>query len=779
VLNSTDVGGGGRYAARMLSRRRRVLLWCVAAVTASIAVATAVPVALVASHVYRDDSKLPDAGPFARFEFLAIGHVYDTNGQPLIQLAREYRSITRYEDIPPVVRDAILAAEDNRFFAHNGIDYTTIPRVLARIRTGTLVARMAGRGPADEADAPAIFPQGGSTMTQQLVRGHFLKGLTSLENSRLLQGLGRLPRSLSFVLGARNANMIARKAEEMRLSIWIEKEMTRRFGSKRRAKEEIFARYASYVYMGNGQYGFATASQYYFGRPLGSLTAADADKAALLASIPKSPRDYAPDGADRALVLRRRNQTLRLMAANGSLTPETLAAAIGRPLPAIHLRPGVVVHAPSAVGHVIAELSDQGLASGLEDLLQGRLNVHSTVDLRLQRIVNDALEKGLLAYERRHPRAKDLVQGSVVMLGNSDGRVLAEAGGRRHYLQRAASYRDFNRATGSLRQPGSAMKPIVYLAAFRRGTLDLDSPVADEPISVPDGLNEPKWIANYDGRFKGQMPARQALAESRNAAAMWVGAHVGIDRVLRTAEGLGVSTPLQRYPTTVLGASEMTLVELANAYRAMASGIAARPYIIRRIVRGLGAQPTEPAPATPQVRIDAGLLLIQEGLRGVIRMPGGTAHRLDSKAFPIPVLGKTGTTNEFRDALFVGSTYGVDGITVAVRIGFDDNRSLGHAETGARLALPVFRDVMMGAYQDKLVGPVPAFPADMEARITAYLEGPSLAEPDEAPAPVTIARSPPAARGSRATFSSTGGTVQGSGASHTPTADESAWLRAQ
>ena len=206
--------------------------------------------------------------------------------------------ITRYEDIPPVVRDAILAAEDKRFFAHNGVDYSTVPRVLFRIRTRTLIARLLGIGPTDEANAPAIFPQGGSTITQQLVRGHFLKGLTSLENSSLLQGLGRLPRSLSFVLGARNANMIARKAEEMRLSVWIEREMTRRFGSKQRAKEEILARYASYVYMGNGQYGFATAAQYYFGRPLGSLTAADADTAALLAGIPKAPRDYAPT-ADR------------------------------------------------------------------------------------------------------------------------------------------------------------------------------------------------------------------------------------------------------------------------------------------------------------------------------------------------------------------------------------------------------------------------------------------------------------------------------------------------
>ena len=112
-----------------------------------VTLAVLAPVALVADHVYRDYSHLPDPGPFERFEFLAIGHVYDANGQPLIQLAREYRSITPYDDIPAVVREAILATEDKRFFAHNGVDYATVPRVLLRIRTRTLVARLLGSGP--------------------------------------------------------------------------------------------------------------------------------------------------------------------------------------------------------------------------------------------------------------------------------------------------------------------------------------------------------------------------------------------------------------------------------------------------------------------------------------------------------------------------------------------------------------------------------------------------------------------------------------------------------
>jgi penicillin-binding protein 1A len=501
--------------------------------------------------------------------------------------------------------------------------------------------------------------------------------------------------------------------------------MTRRFGSKRRAKEEILARYASYVYMGNGQYGFATAAQYYFGKPLASLTRADADEAALLASIPKSPRDYAPTSAGAANVLRRRNQTLALMAASGFLTREALADAIRRPLPAV--APSRAAHspAPSAVGHVIKELGARGVASGLEDLLRGRLDVYSTVDVRVQQIVNDALERGLGAYEARYPRATGVTQGSVVVLGNGDARILAESGGRARYSERSAVYSDFNRAIDSARQPGSAMKPIVYLAAFRSGKYDLASLVPDEPISVPDGIDERKWISNYDGRFKGPIPARQALAESRNAAAMWIGDQVGIDSILRTARGLGIATALHRYPTTALGASEVNLLELANAYRTMASGVYAQPYIISRVMRGFDTVATTlPGRSAPAVRTDPGLLLIQEGLRGVVRMPGGTAHALDSKTFAIPVMGKTGTTNEFRDALFVGCTYGVDGITVAVRIGFDDNRSLGNAESGARVALPIFRDVVARIYRGRLAGAVPAFPDELEARITAYLDGP-------------------------------------------------------
>jgi penicillin-binding protein 1A len=703
------------------------LLICTAVLTAT----------LVASgfyHIYFDRTSLPDIEPFARFEFPTIGHVYDANGQPLIEMAREYRRNIRYEDIPPIVCEAILATEDKNFFTHSGIDHSVIPRVLGKVRIGTLAARLTGLGRQNEMDSPAIFPHGGSTITQQLVRGFFLKDLTVFqnktgeENSSQLRHGTLLPRALSYIIGARSVNMLVRKLEEIRLSLWVEKRMQERFGSKRRAKEEILARYASLIYMGNGQYGFAAAAEYYFGRPLTSLTAQDADKAALLAGIAKAPRYYAPGAKNSERILQRRNQTLALMAANGFISRDIAKEAEQRPLQAAVQHKNKAPLGPAVVGSVLEELKGLDADLGIEDLLQGRIQVYSTVDARVQQIVNESLEHGLELYEKRHPHAKGLIQGSVVVLRNNDASILAESGGRRRYNDRSYSYSDLNRVTKSLRQPGSTMKPIVYLAAFQQGRFNLDTMVPDEPISVTDGAGQDmKWISNYDGRFKGMISIREALAESRNTVAIWITKQIGIDSILRTARSLGVKTPLQPFVSTALGASEVNLLELANAYRTMASGIFAKPHVIRKIVRDSGDVAVNNEHGSPPVSFDErALSLIQEGLRGLVRMPTGTAHSLDSSSFPIPVMGKTGTTNDFRDALFVGSTYGAEGITIAVRIGFDDNRSLGQKETGARVALPVFKEIALRVYRERIAGPAPEFPTRIEQRINGYLRSASI-----------------------------------------------------
>jgi penicillin-binding protein 1A len=666
----------------------------------------------LAYHVYFDRRELPDLEPFVRFEPPTTGVVYEVHGGSLIEVAHEYRRIVKYDDVPEVLRQAVFSAEDKNFFVHDGVEYGALPRVFWKSLRDSVVGWRRGSG------LRVRFPQGGSTLTQQLVRGYFLQDLTSHENEGTLAHKGAGARVMAAILGVPATNKLLRKVEEVRLSLWLEDEMRRRFGSKERAKEEIFARYASFLYLGNGRYGFAAGSDYYFGKPLTTYTAADAAEAALLAGISKSPRDYAP-APGNASALRRRNQILALMARDGYMTRPFAEHCQARPLRVV-AQSTIKTQAPAAIETVFEELKGvAGSTFNPNDIFVGRIAVHSTVDERVQALVNAALENGLAAYEKRHPRSRGLIQGSVVVLRNSDGGILAEAGGRQTYKDRSNQYQDFNRVTQALRQPGSAIKPLLYMAAFRQG-LALDTLVPDMPIAVPMGNDRGvKWISNYDNRFKGMIPLREALAESRNSVAIWIAQQVGMPRFLKLARDMGIRTPLQPYITTALGASEVRLLELAGAYRTMASGIVAEPHIIERVT-GPGNELLYSAPKPGPEIAPEDLASIQEGLRGVVRLPDGTAHSLDTPGMP-PIMGKTGTSSDFRDALFVGSTYGREGITVAVRVGFDDNRVLGEKETGGRAALPVFREILRGVYEKQMFGPAPKFPAEMEASIDTYL----------------------------------------------------------
>jgi penicillin-binding protein 1A len=711
-------------------------------VAAGIALVPVVFAVCTAFYVNFNRTNLPDLDGFIRFEPPTMGHVYDANGHVLIEMGRERRKIIRYEEIPDVVREAVLSAEDQNFFAHSGVDCSVFLRLLAKTNIRALVAHFTSFNSAGASQRLRIFPQGGSTITQQLVRGYFLQALSSTKDSNSLQQGGVVPHLLAFVIGVPGTNKLLLKIETMRLSLWIEGEMRKQYGSKRRAKEEIFARYANFVYLGNGRYGFAAAAEYYFHEPIEMFTVADADKAALLAGITKSPAEYAPTAEDLQKPVRRRNQILSLMVLNHFLQAEV---AERLKLAPIRVAPHDVepVEAPAAVETALEELKRLGPTIDpdikIDQLLEGHIQVYSTDDRRIQLIANAALESGLRAYEKRHPQGKGLIQGCVVVLRNSDSAILAITGGRELYKDHANAYSDLNRATQSKRQPGSAMKPFVYLAAFRRGALDLNTSVPDEPISVPGASSGTiKWIANFDNQFEGMIPARLALAESRNAATVWITGQIGIDSVLKTAQSVGIQSRLQPYISTALGASEVTLVELAGAYRLMAGGMPGDAHIIDRIQDAHGEVIYHyRTPCCSTNPTDFGLSLIQEGLRGVVRIPSGTAHALDSHAFPIPVMGKTGTTNNYRDALFVGSTFGPTGITVAVRIGFDDNHSLGLKETGALAALPVFKEAILMIYQENLVGPAPGFPTEMEANIDAYLRG------DIPPNEVTAFASPP------------------------------------
>src|SRR5271166_2707424 len=455
----------------------------------------AIPIVLLMCgiiYVTYNRTDLPDLDAFIRFEPPSSGHIYDTNGHVLIEVGRERREIIQYNNIPEVLRQAILSAEDENFFSHSGVDYSAFPRVLAKTNIRALMGRAGGSDRNNAAGRVLLLPQGGSTITQQLVRGYFLQKLTGTKNSNVLQHEGVLAHLLAFVFGVPGVNRFLLKVEEMRLSLWIEGEMRKHYGSKRRAKEELFARYVSFIYLGNGRYGFAAASNYYFGIPVTELTAEDADKAALLAGITKSPGEYAPTMADNQKPLRRRNQILALMVKNHFLSAQVAGRCQQAP---IRLAAHVTgpIEAPAAVGNVLEELKgvDTTLSSdiAMNQLLEGHIQVYSTIDDRIQRFANTALENGLNLYEKRHSQNVGLIQGAVVVLRNSDSAILAEAGGRRTYKGLNASYSDYNRATRlPVSLPRWARRAREYRDLWRLGEMPLDKQLASWPSLAGAGI---------------------------------------------------------------------------------------------------------------------------------------------------------------------------------------------------------------------------------------------------------------------------------------------------
>ncbi len=670
-------------------------------------------------YTFYNRNNLPDIEALIRFDVPQIGTIYDQNGKTVIHLAKEYRWTIKPEEIPLNVKQAVFSAEDKNFYSHNGVDWIALI-----FRAGGKNIWHSGDTTLKNKRLTIVYQQGASTITDQLIGLYFPEHISELQKSWQAGIISRfVPRQL------------AKKTEELRLAMWTEEELAKSkyFGSKQRVKDEILARFLSFTYF-KKVYGIKAAARLYCGKEIGELSYGET---ALLAGIIKQPFLYAPSNQPTKLAIQRqinrRNAVIDLMIENGYVSGGLADRLKEADIPALSDNRGNT-EAPSIVGDVFGEVKKYGFDT--DKIFDGNLFVHTVINLDIQKIANEALENGLKSYEDRHPEAKGIIQGSVVVLRNSDGAILAEVGGRQIFNSRKIAYTDFNRVKHSLRQPGSAFKPFVYLEAIKNGWT-LESVIRDGPIAVPMGwtkindkwVKKPsKWISNYDGKFKGFIPLRQALAESRNAATIRLARIMGIDNVIQTARLAGVRTKLEPYITTALGASEVNLLELANAYRALASGVYAEPYTLAKLTDRNGEIIFVKNSAVRLLDIDQmALEQIQEGLRGVIRIPGGTAHSLDNEDFPIPIMGKTGTTNDFRDALFIGSTYGPGGITVAIRVGYDDNHELGDKETGARVVLPIFKEIMLNVYSHGLAGPVPFFPESIEKNIDDFLHPPVVA----------------------------------------------------
>lgn len=691
--------------------------------------------------LYFYPEKAPDIKPFIEYRPPTTGVIEDANGQVVIELAKDsqFRKIVPFEKMPPILVQAILSAEDERFFDHRGIDGIDIQSIARAViyNFGYSLVESIQKG-----KVVIIRNQGGSTLTQQISRLWFLSDTTRAERTSKLLVDNFFTRFSARFIDIPTINSFTRKLEEARIAIWLEREMSRRynhsfwtfFDRNSESKKQMFVRFASYTYLGNGRYGVEAACEYYFGRSCANLSRNDADKTALLAGAIKSPALYAPRANQSEKFqdkqIERRNLILKHMTTNGYITEKERQSLSEKPLELAFSYHRTV--APSVVSDVIKEANAHGFSR--DDVYGGYVQLQSTVDLRIQQIANEALENGLEAYSKRHPSHRDLIQGSVVVLRNSDSAILAEVGGKKNYLGDVYNYSHLNRV--NRRRPvGSVFKAFDYFTAFTLGRTPEDY-IVDSPYSVSRGFGRGRHsFRNYDGKYIGPAPLKDMLKGSRNIPAVKLvqslgdGEVGGMEKVEKVIQILGIKSPLHSdqdlnnlrnnkrmvYITSALGASEMTVLEIANGYRGLATGLSAEPYMISRIVGRDGKDLFVKKNTSKPLPFDQKAFeMIQYCLRRVVTQPGGTAYSLTVQKFPVPIAGKTGTTDDFRNAWFAGFTYGINGITIVARVDFDDNRNLAPKETGSVAAMPIVREIFLKVYEANLVGPAPKFPENIE-----------------------------------------------------------------
>ena len=467
--------------------------------------------------------------------------------------------------------------------------------------------------------------EGGSTITQQLAKMLFLKPEKS----------------------------ITRKIKEAILSIQIERKYT---------KDEILGLYLNQAYFGNRAYGIAAASEAYFGKSFKELTHA---QIALLASLPKAPSAYNPFKKPD-IAIKRRNIVLQKMLEEGFITREQYNEALKEALPEHpYWRK---FEAPYFVETLRQELeSKYG-----ERLYKDGLRIYSTIDYNLQKKAEEAVRNGLIEI---HKRVKPQVQASLIAIDLKTGYVKALVGGNDFWETQ------YNRVF-SLRQPGSAFKPFVYAVALMDGWSP-DDTILDSPVSFPGSVQGKSWSPkNYNNEYHGEVPLRKAIALSLNAATVRLASQVGIKNVVEFAEQCGLTTKIHPYLSTALGASDVKPIELTAAYSVFATGKKIKPVFYEKITDHNGITIEENKSEIQQILPEEIVEQMRELLQEVVL--SGTAQT--AKELGREVYGKTGTTNDFSDAWFVGFD---DNLLVGVWVGRDNHKPIGAKEAGARAALPI------------------------------------------------------------------------------------------
>jgi len=504
----------------------------------------------------------------------------------------------------------------------------------------------------------------------------FLKNLSA---GRIVQGGSTITQQVAKSLFLSPEKSYIRKIREAILAYKIDRYLT---------KEEILNLYLNQIYLGHGTYGIEAAAQGYFGKSARALTLPEA---AMLAGLPKAPNYYSPfNNFQRARA--RQAYVLERMYEEGYITKQDRDRALITPVVLRPMRPKEKI-APYFTEQVRRYILEK---YGSDVLYKEGLEVYTTLNVEMQKAANEALERGLRELEMRERFEKDVVQGALLVMEMKTGAVKAMVGGRRFDKS------EFNRAVQSRRLAGSAFKPFIYTAAFDKG-LTPTHVIIDEPVEYPDPSSPDGWWRpkNFDGRFNGPTTLRTALVQSRNIVTVKLLNEIGIDYAAQYAANLGIMSPITRNLSMALGTSAVSLLEMVRAYATIGNlGQRVTPFFITRIVDRTGQVLEENIPKAEQV-IDPRIAFITTHvMRDVVE--SGTGRRV--RAIGRPVAGKTGTTNDVKDAWFIGFT---PSLIAGVWVGFDQERSLGKQEVGGRAAAPIWLYCMSKILARK---PVEQFP---------------------------------------------------------------------
>jgi penicillin-binding protein 1A len=590
----------------------------------------------VASYFYLTHD-LPSIQTLRTYKPPTITRIFSEDGEIIGEFSYEKREVVFLDRVPSYLIQAFVAGEDARFFQHKGLDYLAILRALLRnIFSGEIV-------------------QGGSTITQQVVKSLLL----SPEKS------------------------FGRKIREAILAYKIEKYLT---------KEEILFLYLNQIYLGHGSYGIASAAENYFGKTIDELNLAEA---ALLAGLPQAPSRSSPYQHPQQ-AKKRQVYILNRMVAEGFISSNEAIKAAQTPYIIRSKEKASLEKALHFVEYVRRYIEER---YGKDAIYKDGLQVFTTIDLHFQRTAQEAIEAGLKEIERREKYPSAAMpsgpEGGLVCFDLQTGYVRAMVGGRDFKKSQ------FNRAVQARRQTGSAFKPIVYASALDKGYTPA-SIVVDTPIIFEWGNQ--KWKPkNFEGKFSGPTTLRNALTHSVNVVTVKIAQDIGIDYIRDYAKKLGISSSLHNTLSMALGSSSIPLYELTRAYAVFANqGNLFKPIFIKKILDRDGNlleenlplfYPKE-SPGEEQIITPQSAFLITYLLQGVVQH--GTGWR--ARSIGRPVAAKTGTTDQFMDAWFIGYT---SELITGVWVGFDEERSLGENETGARAASPIWVSFMSKILKDK------------------------------------------------------------------------------